>query len=135
MVYKKKSYLGLFLWTIGFMAACTACIFLPKMDSKYLITIFDNIMTISIFILMLMVYFSERVYWINGVTYEDAMKADPFTRKRFALKYVIRFGVFAAAFLLYSVVSIIIGIPFGVDLAVVCVGLVAVALSTINIRL
>lgn len=46
-----------------------------------------------------------------------------------------RFGYFALAFLIYSIISIMIGIPYGIDITVAVVGIVAVAISTIKIKL
>ncbi len=134
MVYKKKSYLGLGLWVVAYLAASVACVFLP-LEMKYLMTIFNNILSISVFALILIIYLTEKVYWITGVTYTEALNAGPIRRKAFAKRHLVRFGIFTAAFLIYSVVSLIVGIPYGVDIAVVCVGIVAVAISTINIKL
>ena len=48
---------------------------------------------------------------------------------------ILTIGIFVLTFLVYSAVSIWAGIPYGVDIAVVVVGLVATAVSTIKIKL
>ena len=131
----KKSYLGFWLWMLGFCLACTGCIFLPEMDVQIILAIIDNIMTIGVFILTLIIYLTECIYWYNGTSFEAAAAAGSVRRKRFAFAHMKRFGLFALVFLLYNVLSIVIGIPWGVDIAVVLVGIVGVALSTLKIKL
>ena len=41
-----------------------------------------------------------------------------------------RFGYFALIFLAYSVVSLMVGIPYGFDVTIACAGILIVALST-----
>lgn len=56
-------------------------------------------------------------------------------RKSFALEHMKRFGYFAFCYLIYSIISIIIGIPYGIDIAVAGVGIVIAAVSTVTIKL
>ena len=46
-----------------------------------------------------------------------------------------RFGYYALAYLIYSFVSVWIGVPYGIDITVATIGIVGVAISTINIKL
>ena len=46
-----------------------------------------------------------------------------------------RFGYFALAFFLYNVVSVLVGVLYGVDITIACVGLIIVAFSTMKIKL
>lgn len=131
----KKSYLGIWFWIFGMCAAYFGCFFLPKMDIQITIAILDNVMTISIFALSLIIYLLETVYWYNGIEYEEALKAGTDRRKKCALEHMKRFGGFALIFLVYSVLSILIGIPYGVDIAVVTIGLIVTAITTIKINL
>ena len=131
----KKSYWGFVLWLIGFCVACFACVFLPKTSTQILIAVIDNIMIIGCFILTFIIYKTEYVYWYNGTCYEEAKEAGTERRKKFALLHMKRFGYFALAFLIYSIVSVWIGLPYGIDIAVATIGIVGVAISTINIKL
>lgn len=131
----KKSYLGFWLWMLGFCALYFMCIFLPEMKIQVLIAILDNIMTIGCFVLTLIIYLNEKIYWYNGTDYEVALNAGSERRKAFALAHMKCFGGFAGIFLVYSVISILIGIPYGIDIVVVTVGIVVTALSTIRIKL
>ncbi|MCI5502305.1 MAG: hypothetical protein MR409_10420 [Lachnospiraceae bacterium] len=56
-------------------------------------------------------------------------------RKSFALEHMKRFGYFAFCYLIYSIISIIIGIPYGIDIAVAGMGIVVAAVSTVTIKL
>lgn len=132
----KKSYKGFTLWLIGFCAASVLCIFLPeKIGTQILIAIIDNVITIGCFVLAFMIYKNGAVYWYNSTSYEDALAAGAERRKNFALKHMKRFEYFALFFLIYSIVSIWIGIPYGIDFTIAVVGIIAVAVSTINIKL
>lgn len=131
----KKSYKGFWLWMLGFCLAYVPCVFLPKTDIQILIAILDNIMTIGCFVLTFIIYKTEYVYWYSGTGFEEAKNAGSQRRKKFALEHMKRFGYFALFFLVYSVASILIGIPYGFDITVVTIGIIAVAISTINIKL
>lgn len=131
----KKSYLGFWLWILGFCSAYFLCAFLPNMRTQLLVAILDNIMTISTFILTLIIFLSENIYWYNGTEYEEALAAGSERRKTFALAHMKCFGGFAAGFFVYSLLSILLGIPYGVDIAVVTIGLVITAIRTIKIKL
>lgn len=131
----KKSYCGFWVWLIGFCLACFACVFIPKTSMQILIAVIDNIMIIGCFILSFIIYKTGYVYWYNGTSYEEAKKAGEERRNRFALLHMKRFGYFALIFLIYSIVSVWIGLPYGIDITIATIGLVGVAISTINIKL
>ena len=46
-----------------------------------------------------------------------------------------RFGYFALGFLVYTIISIMLGIPYGFDIAIACAGILIAAISTIKIKL
>ena len=131
----KKSYKGFVLWLTAFCAACFACAFFEGVPTQILVAILDNVMTLSLFVLSFIVYKTEYIYWYNGTSYEAAKEAGTERRKKFALEHMKRFGYFALGFLVYSVVSVILGIPYWIDIVVVTVGIVAVAIGTMNIKL
>lgn len=131
----KKSYVGFWIWMLVWCVVFFAICFLPIHNTQILIALCDNIMTMGCFVLTLIVYLSESVYWYNGTSFEEAKNAGRVRRKRFALEHMKRFGIFAALFLLYSIVSILLKLPYGLDITVVTVGIVVVALSTIPIKL
>lgn len=131
----KKSYKGLWIWIVVFCAAYFLCIFLPPMRTQLLTAILDNVMSIAIFALTLIIYLTENVYWYTGIEYKVALNAGSERRKAYALIYVKRFGIYAAAFLVYTLISILVGIPYGIDILVATLGLIVTAVSTVNLKL
>ena len=118
----KKSYTGLILWLIVYTVTIFLPAFLPTDDGGLLTRIIMGWTAIAILLLMLMIYVSEKVYWINGI-------------KTFALRHLVHFGVFSAPYLVFTIVAQILGWPFWIDIVVFTVGIIAAAVSTVRIRL
>ena len=132
----KKSYLGLVIWLVLFMAVPAAALaILPAADGATMMRLFLNYMTISLALLMLIVYKTEAVYWINGVEFDQAKEAGPEKRKAFAMRHLERFGWFALLFAAFSCLCHILGWSEWIDFAVCIVGIIGVAISTIPIKL
>ena len=131
----KKSYTGFVIWLIGFCAMMTLLAFLPTEDVGLIVRLLNNIMRIGIVILMFMIYKTEKVFWINGVSYEDAVEAGSERRRTYAMRYLKRFGIFAAGIFLYSFIAQMLHIPYGIDIAIGFVGIVACAFSTMRFKL
>lgn len=131
----KKSYFGFWVWLLLFCVLTFGVCLIPKIKIQIIIAFVDNIMTIGCFVLSFIIYKTEYIYWYNGTSFEEAKEAGSDRRKRFALAHMKHFGYFALGFLIYSVISIFVGIPYGIDIAIVSVGIVLTAISTINIKL
>lgn len=131
----KKSYKAFGLWLLGMCVAYFGCIFVPIKDIQVQLAVVDNIMTISCFVLTWIIYKKEAIYWYNGTTFEAAEEAGSDRRKAFALEHMKRFGLFAGGFLVYSILSILMGLPYGLDIMIATIGLVVAAVSTIKIKL
>ena len=131
----KKSKTGFEIWHIGFCVLTVGACFLPNLSTQLTLAVVDNACTIGIFILTFLIYQTEYVYWYNGTSYEEAKAAGSERRKAFALAHMKRFGYLALIFLAYSVVSLMVGIPYGFDVAIACAGILIVALSTLKIKL
>lgn len=126
MEYRKR-YRGFIIWLIIYCAACFIGLILPIEDAQIIVAITDNVMIIGVFVLTLMIYLNENIYWYNAITFEAALAAGSPRRKAYALAHVKRFGIFAGEFLIYSVLSIALGFPMILDIIIAMVGLVAVA--------
>ena len=65
------------------------------------------------------------------------MKKYFLTRLALALPVILLVSVFSFAlvFLAYTVVSLMLGIPYGFDIVIACVGILIAALSTLKIKL
>ena len=131
----KKSYTGFIVWMFLFIGILFSLSFLPVEDESIMIRAVFVFTSLAIAGMMLLIYFTEQVYWINGVTYEQAVEASSARRKAFALRHLVRFGICTAIYLLFAVVGQILGWPFWSDIIVITVGVIATAISTIGIRL
>ena len=131
----KKSYKGFLIWMLIFVVTMFGCAFLPIESGAVLTRIVMNVCVLNIVLLAFIIYKTEYVYWYNGTEYEQAIEAGSERRKEFAWKHLKRFGMFAAIFLVFSVVAQLLQIPYGVDVTVASVGMVGTAISTIGIKL
>ncbi len=131
----KKSYRGFAIWLVIFCLLSVGICFLPEMETQYMIAIVDNFLFISVVVLTLIIYKADRVYWYTGVSYEQAAAVSKERRMEYGKMHLKRFGIAAVLFLVYSIISILVGIPYGVDITVALVLIVGVALSTIRLKL
>ena len=129
---EKKSYGGLVLWLMGYLALTLACCFLPE---KAMLRGVMQVMSLGVAVLIYMIYVNEKVYWINGVTFEEALKATSAQRKAFALRHLKIFLWFAVPYFLFSCASYALEWSPWIDFAIGCVGIIAAALFTIPIHL
>ncbi len=130
-----KSYKGLVIWLVLFLASVFFIPAIPvKTDTEMSVLIINNLMAVFIAILTYMIYRNEKIYWYNGIEYEDAKKASSEQRKDYAWRHFKRFAIFAAANFIYSLIAYITPIPYGFSIAVTAIGICAIAISTINIK-
>ena len=130
----KKSYLGLVIWLIAYTALMTAGGFLP-LGADLLIRVFMVFSAVSLVILMAMMYFMDTVYWMNGVSFEQALEAGIERRKRYAFLNLRLFGIFAIAYTLYSIVAYVLHFPWVVDIVVFTVATIVVAIYSNRYKL
>lgn len=129
---EEKSYFGLVVWLAGFLAATALCIALPE---EWMLRGVMQVCSLGISALILMIYRNEKVYWINGVTFEAALSATSVQRKAFAFAHLKRFLYFSVPYFLFSCLSWALGWNEWWDFGVGTIGLIICAISTINIRL
>ena len=131
----KKSYKSFVVFMILFMASMFLPILLPFKDEALLVRIVLNICNLGIVILMVMIFLNERVYWFNGITYEEALLAGSLRRKIYAKRHLV---VFFIAFIIYFFLSIIfqvLNISMWVDIILNTIVVIVAAISTIRIKL
>ena len=71
----KKSYTGFIVWMFLFIGILFSLSFLPVEDESIMIRSVFVFTSLAIAGMMLLIYFTEQVYWINGVTYEHKANA------------------------------------------------------------
>ena len=68
----KKSYKGLALWVLLFLAATIGPAFIPGAEADVMTRLICLATLWSCFALMVWIWVTEQVYWINGVTFDCA---------------------------------------------------------------
>ena len=77
----KESYKGLVGMILGFVVLMFLFPFLTDLQGKFTAVISMNLVNLWVALLSLVIYKTEYIYWINGVSYEDAVKAGSERRK------------------------------------------------------
>ena len=131
----KKSYRGFVLWMIGFLAVIFAVAFVPAQDETLPIRLIMLLMSRSMVSMSFIIWKTEYVYWINGTSYEDAVKAGSERRKEFARRHLMIFLRFALMMSAVSLLTALLGWSAGIDFTCGTVGLVVAAIRTTPIRL
>lgn len=131
----KKSYKGLFIWFICFLAAMIGTVFIPLSDSNIYLRIIINICTFSMASLTFIIYKTQNIYWLNGIDYKEALNVKPVERKQFAWKHFKYFLILAIIILIFSIIMHITSQNPWIDFIVGMSGLIITALSTIKIKL
>ncbi len=131
----KKSYTGLIIWLIVFLAVIISLCNIPFNNPAVMIRLLFNFTSISLTVLMFIIYKTDKVYWFNTVSYEEVVNAGYERRQWFAWKIFKRFALFAIIYLVVSAFLHLFGGPFWIDIIVFAVGIVAVALNVTTIKL
>ena len=132
----KKSDRGFVLWLLGYTAVMFSPLLLPKgADGGLVLRLIQNLTAVGIVVLMWIIWRTESVYWINGTSFEQARDAGSLRRRAFAAAHLKAFGRFALGYATFSAFMQLRGYSFVIDIVVFTVGLIAVAVSTVNIKL
>ena len=105
------------------------------LESQLLARITFNITSVSIVILLYVIFRTEKIFWFSGMTYEEAVQAGSLRRKTFAFRHLRVYGIFTVVFLLFSVIMQLFHISIWVDTVVFTAGLLFVAFFTMRIKL
>ena len=130
----RKSYRGFALWLAGYVAAMIAPVLLD-VDASLMTRLSLNICALGLPALCGLMLRTERVYWINGTSFEQARDAGSERRREFARAHLRVFGRFALGYLLFSAIMQWRGVSIAVDCVVFTVGIFVTAFSTTKIKL
>ncbi|MBQ9608386.1 MAG: hypothetical protein IJV15_02960 [Lachnospiraceae bacterium] len=131
----KKSYLGFWIWTIVYTISVMCMSYLPIHNTDILIRIIFNYTNLAITVLTIIMFINEKIFWYNGISYEQAVEAGSDRRKAYALKHV---KVFGASTLIYLIVSLITGLlkmSFWADTLIYTLIILITAVSTMKFKL
>lgn len=131
----KKSYKGFIIWMICYMLAETSVVFLPVKDSGLLARICMIVTALGIVLLTLIIYLTENIFWYSGMPYETALNAGSEARKLYAFRHLKLFGIFTAAYLLFSTVMQLLHLSIWIDIVVFTVGITVAAICSMRIKL
>lgn len=135
MVEYKKSYSGLVLIIALYAVLMLGVVFMPNISARFANVLILNGTNLWIAFLSWVIYKTERIYWFTGIDYNKALNVPSQSRKEYALKHFQRFGLFTAAFIVYSIISCVSGMSVWWDINIEMVGIIGVAFSTIGIKL
>lgn len=100
--YQKKSYKLFVLWLILLFVVLLAVSYfeigVKSIGSGKAVGI---TLCLLLDLLFVLIFFTESIYWINGVTYEEAAQADQESRKRYAFRHLKVFLVATVVYLFY----------------------------------
>ena len=139
MEYQKKSYKLLIIYAILFVFLIIAGgyglnLFLPNLDKSIFIKI--ELMLIDIWLLTLfyIMYKKESIYWINGITYNEAKNMTSEHRKKYALDHLIVFLKATIISFVYCIISYILDFSSLIDIVVLALIIIIAAIKTIPIK-
>lgn len=131
-----RSYKGIFLWIIFLFAANSSAVTLSDLiPEEYSVYLTMSTTIICIDFLLYIIYKTERIYWINGVSYDEAKKASSEERKVYAQRHLAAFFNATLLWFLYGIVKYLFSPPLWWDIAVSMVIIIGAAISTIKIKL
>lgn len=135
--YKAKSYKLLTLFMVGFVASLILLVMVASKLSLGTAAMRGVSLLLVIFmpILMYVIYKTERIYWINGVTYEEAKSATSEQRRKYAMAHLKIFTITGIICVTFSIICLLANINSFVDF-IFCILMVPVAgIRTIPIKL
>lgn len=94
-----------------------------------------NLTTIAVAALAFTIYLNERIFWYNGISYNQAIEAGPERRKLYAFRIFKIFAKFGILFLIYSILALIFNLHAVISTMVLTIGLIIAALRTTKITL
>ena len=134
--YQPKSYRLFIVWIICFVAILGAVGYLtsslPAASSARLILMFACYGLLALFYLILK---TESIYWINGVSYEQAAAAGSVRRRAYAKAHLQRFIAGGGVFLVLSSLFQMRGFSIWLDILVFLLILCFNAVYSMRIRL
>ena len=130
----KKSYKGLVLWMIVFLAGF-APFMLLKISGSLLTRLTLNYTCIMIAVLSYIIYRYDKIYWYNGVYFKQAEDAGRQRRDAYALAHFEKFKKMVIFFVVYSIIAHLLKIFIFIDVFVMVIATITTAISTMKIKL
>ena len=94
-----------------------------------------NLTSIFIVSLFVMIYKTERVYYINYITYTEALESTKEERRNFAYKHLRLFCIATITFIFYTIISLGFQFLMFVDIGVYLLTFIITAIKTVPYKL
>ena len=130
----KKSYKGIFVWVLLYITGYIPIILFIDTASAAtrLSLIYCSFM---ITLLSYAIYKYDKIYWYNGVMFEEAENATPEARNRYTYAHFKIFMRFTCFYIIFTAAAVYLGISIWIDIAIFSAGIIASAISTMKIKL
>lgn len=130
---EKATYKGFVFWFVFFIVSVIPAVQIEDRNLAlrlcFVIALFDLV------ILMLIIYLTERIYWLTGISFQQAQAAGRQKRKRLAYEQLMRFLYLLAIYLLWAFAGHLGHFYIWTDMIVVILGLCIVAFWPSRIKL
>lgn len=132
----KKTYKPFIAWLIGFPVILMVITkILGEFSIKVSVLTTLILTVVSLYLLMLIIYKGEYVYWINGgPTYEEAKEAGSEVRKKYAKEHLDIFFKIMKVTLVYGVISFLLKLSIWVDIPFITLNVMVAAFATLSIN-
>lgn len=131
----KKTYKPFIAWLVLFTLITMSTSLFKSLAKKQVVAIILFLTVVSLYLLMLMIYKGEYVYWITGgPSYEEAKAAGSEKRKKFAGSHLKIFTKISFFSIIYILVSSLLDLPIYLDIIVVTMAIIIGAFRTIGIK-
>lgn len=139
MEYQKKSYKLFILWIVFLFVLLMAggyliSEFYPNISSSILVKVEIMLINIALLVLFYIMYKTESIYWINGMSYNNAKSMSSEKRKKYAWEHLIMFLQGSIISLIYCIISYFINIPAPIDIIILTIVIIVSAIRTIPIK-
>lgn len=136
--YAKKSHSLFFIWLacffISMMAFCLIADVYTSMSNEMITKVMLLLTALAIVILFYIIYRTEKIYWLNRISYDEAVYMTREERKRYALLQLQRAIYAFFATMVYTVMGIYLHTPSLLDSIAVAIILGVMAFSSTNVK-
>ena len=134
----KKTYSLFIVWVLFFFMILFGAVTMLQSVSIFpqikLLIVF-NVVNLLVALLCFLIYKTQYVYWISGISYDEANKASSSSRKLFAKAYLISFSKVLGIYFLYSLLAVGLRIHTLISVLFYMILLIMFSVKIIKIKL
>lgn len=133
----KKSYIGFCIWLAVFILLYLPLPYLinwciPLIDPANVVKFMMEFLFLALAALMMIIFYTQNIYWLHRVSFEQASAMTPGERKTVALFYLRVITVALGILTVYNIVGVFIRTGSLTDVAAAVIILVAATVFTIK---